>query len=44
MENIALVIPETSETSETSEKLEALQKLETSKELEILSRECSSSI
>ena len=31
MENIALVIPE---TSETSEKLEALQKLETSKELE----------
>jgi polysaccharide biosynthesis transport protein len=34
MENIALVIPETSETSETSEKLEALQKLETSKELE----------
>jgi capsular exopolysaccharide synthesis family protein len=31
MENIALVIPE---TSETSEKLEALQKLETSEELE----------
>ena len=31
MENIALVIPE---TSETSEKLEGLQKLETSKELE----------
>jgi capsular exopolysaccharide synthesis family protein len=31
IENIALVIPE---TSETSEKLEALQKLETSKELE----------